>query len=145
MAGRLGLLVLISLGLILLISVSVRRVDAPTQNIQTTPEPEIVLDYPQPNDVVTSPLVIKGKAKGTWFFEGDFPVTLYYGVKSDFVDTYATAKGEWMTTEYVEFEATINFPVPPTNDGLLVLIKDNPSDMRELDKSFSVKVRFHDD
>lgn len=144
MVRRLSLLAIISIVLVLLAFVFVRRVDAPTQNIQNTPEPEIVLDYPQPNDVVTSPLVIKGKAKGTWFFEGDFPVTLYYGVKNDFVDAHATAKGEWMTTDYVDFEATINFPVPPTNDGLLVLIKNNPSDMRELDKSFSVKVRFHD-
>ncbi|KKS60743.1 MAG: hypothetical protein UV26_C0002G0069 [candidate division WWE3 bacterium GW2011_GWF2_42_42] len=68
-----------------------------TQNKVETPK--IIVDYPKPNDIVTSPLIVKGRARGTWFFEGDFPVTLYYGVGEDFVDTYATAKTEWMTED----------------------------------------------
>ena len=105
--------------------------------------PKIIVDYPKPNDIVTSPLIVKGRARGTWFFEGDFPVTLYYGVGEDFVDTYATAKTEWMTEDYVEFETTIDFPVPPTNDGLLELKKNNPSDLEENNESIQIKVRFH--
>lgn len=105
--------------------------------------PKIIVDYPKPNDIVTSPLIVRGRARGTWFFEGDFPVTLYYGVGEDFVDTYATAKGDWMTEDYVEFEAVIDFPVPPTNDGLLDLKKNNPSDLEENNESVQIKIRFH--
>ncbi|MFA6981731.1 MAG: Gmad2 immunoglobulin-like domain-containing protein [Patescibacteria group bacterium] len=110
----------------------------------TANSPDIVVDTPKPNDVVTSPLVVKGKAKGTWYFEGQFPITLYYGVQNAFVTTNAFALGEWMTEDYVDFEVIINFPLPPENDGLLVLEKDNPSDLRELDANLSIPLRFHE-
>lgn len=106
--------------------------------------PEIIVDYPKPNDVVTSPLVVKGKAKGTWYFEGEFPITLYYGVKDSFVNINAFALGEWMTEDYVDFEVIINFPVPPDNDGLLVLSKNNPSDLEESNDSLEIPLRFHE-
>ncbi|OGC59583.1 hypothetical protein A2380_00135 [candidate division WWE3 bacterium RIFOXYB1_FULL_43_24] len=113
-------------------------------NIQTPAEtPEIIVDYPQPDDVVGNPLIVRGRARGSWFFEGTFPLTLYYGVGGDFVDGYATAKGEWMTEDYVEFEAVLNYMVPPTNDGLLSLQRNNPSDLEGLHDSIQVKVRFH--
>src|SRR4030066_2200050 len=80
----------------------------PEISTNKAPEEDIIVDYPKPNDLVTSPLIVKGKARGTWFFEGSFPVTLYYGLGGDeAIDTYATAKGEWMTEDYVEFETTI--------------------------------------
>ncbi len=40
----------------------------------------VVIDNPQPYQIVKSPLKVTGKARGGWFFEGDFPITLYYGV-----------------------------------------------------------------
>lgn len=106
--------------------------------------PEIIVDYPKPNDVVTSPLVVKGKAKGSWYFEGEFPITLYYGVKDAFVNINAFALGEWMTEDYVDFEVIINFPVPPDNDGLLDLRKNNPSGLEEQNKSLQIPLRFHE-
>lgn len=36
----------------------------------------IFLDSPRPNQRIKSPLVIKGQARGFWFFEADFPVVL---------------------------------------------------------------------
>ncbi|OGC69561.1 hypothetical protein A2415_03230 [candidate division WWE3 bacterium RIFOXYC1_FULL_39_7] len=116
-------------------------------NIEPLPAeetPEIIVDTPKPNDVVTSPLVVKGRARGTWYFEAEFPITLYYGVKDSSVTVNAFALGEWMTEDYVDFEVVINFPVPPENDGLLVLNKNNPSDLREQDKSLSIPLRFHE-
>ena len=142
LAPLLVLTALTCIGIILTYTIDKPTVTKPvTQNkVETT---KIIVDYPKPNDIVTSPLIVKGRARGTWFFEGDFPVTFYYGVGEDFVETYATAKTEWMTEDYVEFEATINFPVPPTNDGLLVLRKNNPSDLEENNESVLIKVRFH--
>lgn len=104
---------------------------------------DIIVYTPQPNDVVTNPLVVRGKARGTWYFEGEFPITLYYGVKDAFVNINAFALGEWMTEDYVDFEVIINFPVPSENDGLLVLSKNNPSDLRENDASLRIPLRFH--
>ena len=36
----------------------------------------IRLDNPRPNQVLKSPLVIRGEARGTWFFEAVFPIVL---------------------------------------------------------------------
>jgi hypothetical protein len=36
----------------------------------------IYVTSPGPNQEIISPLIIEGKARGTWFFEGDFPVLL---------------------------------------------------------------------
>src|SRR3989338_9226678 len=32
---------------------------------------------PRANDLVTSPLLIKGEARGNWYFEASFPVNLF--------------------------------------------------------------------
>ena len=135
-----GIAIVVSLAL--LFFPKVKNLGKPVPTVKE-PESDVVITYPKPYQVVTSPLVVKGKAKGTWFFEGELPITLYYGVGSDFVSTYVMAEGEWMTADYVDFELSIDFPVPETNDGLLVIQKNNPSDMRELDDSFEVPLRFH--
>lgn len=111
------------------------------QKIETVSD-MIIVDYPKPHDIVTSPLVVKGRARGTWFFEGDFPITFYYGVGEDFIETFAVAEGEWMTEDFIPFTLTINFPEPYGNDGLLVLTRDNPSNMREQDMELTIPVRF---
>ena len=116
----------------------------PTPTIEDI-EPKIIVEYPVQNDIVSSPLVVEGKAKGTWFFEGDFPIRLYLGsnkLVDKYVEGYAVAKGEWMTTDYVEFEATIEFPTPSTNNGILVLQKNNPSDLEENNEEISINVKF---
>ncbi len=116
----------------------------PAEVSSTPVEPEIIVDYPKPNDVVTSPLIVKGRARGTWYFEGQFPITLYYGVQNSFVNINAFALGEWMTEDYVDFEVIISFPVPLENDGLLVLSKNNPSDLEENNASLRIPLRFHE-
>ena len=56
---------------------------------------------------------------------------------------YATAKGEWMTEEFVEFEGVLEFEKPEyKNNGTLILRKDNPSDLLELDDALEVPVFF---
>ncbi len=102
----------------------------------------IIVDYPQPNDIVTSPLVVKGKARGGWWFEANFPIVLYYGVQDEFVETYVSTDKEWMTDEFIDFEVTIEFPEPYAKDGTLELQKSNPSDIKELNDSLIIPVRF---
>lgn len=115
-------------------------VEPPTKTTQD--KQMIIVEFPQPNQVVTSPLVVKGKARGGWFFEGDFPVTLYWGMGDEFVETYATAQGEWMTDDFVNFTVTIEFPKPYAKEGMLVLKKSNPSDIKELNDEIVIPVNF---
>ena len=47
---------------------------------------------------------------------------------------HATAEGDWMTTDYVRFSADLPFTNGnPGQTGVLVLKKDNPSDLPEHD------------
>jgi hypothetical protein len=104
----------------------------------------IVLDAPSPGIAVTSPLVVRGHARGTWFFEGDFPLLLKDSRGNIISERYASAKGEWMTREFVPFEGTLEFEKQVSGDsGILILKKDNPTGKPEFDDSLEIPVSFH--
>lgn len=94
------------------------------------------------NDVVRSPLTVKGEARGNWYFEASFPVKLYDANGVELAVVPAQAEGEWMTTEFVPFEASFTFPPPATDAGTLVLEKDNPSGLPEYADQLVIPVRF---
>jgi len=103
----------------------------------------IMLSNPRPNQNVKSPLIIEGHAKGSWFFEGSFPVVLTNWDGLIIGQGIAKAQGEWMTEEFVPFTATIEFEVPSyKNNGALILKKDNPSGLPENDDSLEIPVFF---
>lgn len=102
----------------------------------------IRVDYPKANNAIASPLEIKGEARGTWFFEADFPIKLYDSKNNLLATGIAQAQGEWMTAEFVPFEAEISFDNPQEGEGVLVLIKDNPSDMPEHDDELRIPIIF---
>jgi len=37
----------------------------------------IKVSNPRPNQIIESPLFIKGEARGNWYFEADFPVKIF--------------------------------------------------------------------
>ena len=86
---------------------------------------------PQANEKVSSPLLIKGEARGFWFFEATFPVKLLDDKGNIIAQHYAQAKGDWMTEDFVPFESELVFEAPTTQKGWLVLEKDNPSSLSE--------------
>lgn len=115
----------------------------------------IRLDTPRPNQVINSPLTIKGEARGTWYFEASFPVVLTDWDGLIIAQGIATAKSNpaspdgvnWMTTEFVPFEATLNFTVDKnaySNRGSLILRKDNPSGLPEHDDVLEIPVVFEE-
>ena len=116
-----------------------------TQNIGNALEKEdlIRLNYPVPNQVSTSPLEINGTARGTWFFEADFPIHLYDQQGKLLGTAIAQAQGEWMTEEFVEFSASLIFEQPATSNGYLVLEKNNPSDLEENSDELRIPVVFY--
>jgi len=102
----------------------------------------VVVEAPIVNQKITNPLVVKGKARGTWFFEASFPVHLLDENGTVLVSAPAQAESDWMTSEYVPFSATLYFTEPTTSIGSLVLQKDNPSGLPESDDSFVIPVSF---
>lgn len=110
------------------------------ESAPATKDDLITVEAPRPNAVVTSPLIIKGKARGNWYFEGSFPVTLLDAQGNVLVEHYATAQGEWMTTEYVPFTASLTYTAPAGTRGFLVLKKDNPSGESQFDNSLTIPV-----
>ena len=111
--------------------------------VKETISDQIRVTKPRPNQLVESPLMIEGEARGTWFFEATFPVKLL-DANGDVIATYfAQAQGEWMTEDFVAFKAQIEFEKPSTDTGVLVLEKDNPSGLPENDAKIEIPVRFN--
>ena len=91
----------------------------------------IRIDTPRPQQTVVGPIIVSGQARGTWFFEASFPVTLLTTDGTVLVQTHAQASSEWMTEDFVPFTATIPVPENFTGAATLVLERDNPSGLAE--------------
>lgn len=118
---------------------------APVLDPPASKDDLIRLDTPRPNQAIQSPLVITGEARGNWFFEASFPVILVNWDGLIIAQGIATAKSDWMTTEYVSFEAILNFTIDKntySNRGALILQKDNPSDLPEHDNALEIPIIF---
>lgn len=98
---------------------------------------------PLPEDRVTSPIIVRGRARGTWFFEGSFPVILTDWDGRIIAEVPAQAEGEWMTTDWVPFTATVSFTKPTYGErGALILKKDNPSGLPQYDDAREMTIFF---
>lgn len=118
---------------------------ATTQNEQQNSTEDlsslIVVFSPKNNQEINNPIVISGKARGNWYFEASFPVKLLDVNKNVIIATHATALSDWMTTDFVNFTATIEYDSTSiTGPALIELSKDNPSGNPEFDKSIFVPV-----
>jgi hypothetical protein len=102
----------------------------------------ITVTTPMEGDTVSSPLSVRGQARGSWYFEGDFPVRLEATDGTILEEMFATAQGEWMTEEFVPFELSLVFDAGSATSGQLVLLRDNPSDTREQDASLTIPLIF---
>ncbi len=125
--------------------------------ISTTPPPQppingvppspietdkVKVAQPIPGDLVSSPVKVKGEARGNWYFEASFPIQVLDANGKEIGIGIAQAQGEWMTTEFVPFDVDITFTVPTTSTGSIVLVKDNPSGLPEFDDQVVVPVKF---
>ncbi len=107
----------------------------------------IRIDSPRPNASVESPLTILGQARGSWFFGASFPVFLTDWDGKIIAQGIATAKGDWMTAEFVPFEAKLTFNIGDisgqySNKGTLILKKDNPSGLPQNDDALEIPILF---
>lgn len=102
----------------------------------------ITADSPKPNDLVKSPFLIRGQARGNWYFEATFPAQLYDRNGKLLGQKPIRAQGDWMTENFVPFEEQFEFTDPTVDTGYLLLKKDNPSGLPELDNELRIPVRF---
>lgn len=91
---------------------------------------------------VKSPLTINGEARGYWFFEASFPIHLFDASGNKIATAIATAQGEWMTQDFVPFEAILPFDPVSTDRGMLVFEKDNPSGLPENADELRIPIEF---
>jgi len=103
----------------------------------------VQLDSPLSGERISSPLIIRGKARGGWFFEASFPITLTDWDGKIIAEGQAHATRDWMTTDWVPFEATLTFTKPSYGErGFLILKKDNPSGLPQNDDSREITIFF---
>lgn len=105
----------------------------------------IAVSLPPANGMVASPMTVRGEARGQWYFEASFPITVVDWDGVIIGEGYAQAQGDWMTTEYVPFKGTVTFTVPdntPYRRGAVIFKKDNPSGLPEYDDAFELPVLF---
>jgi len=103
----------------------------------------IVVDSPAIAQLITSPLTVSGQARGNWFFEASFPITLTDLDSKIIAESHATAQGDWMTENFVDFTGSLTFKKPAgIKRGVLIFKKDNPSGLPEHDDSLAIPVFF---
>lgn len=112
-------------------------------------ETPIFIEFPEKEAEISSPLTVRGLAKGPWYFEASFPVIVVDWDGRIIAQVPAQAQGDWMTTDYVPFIAEIKFVKPenPTNQdyakrGAVIFKKDNPSGLPEHDDAREITVFF---
>ena len=103
---------------------------------------QIKVTTPIPNQLIQSPLIVEGEARGTWYFEATFPVELQDANGKVITAIPAQAQGDWTTVNFVPFKVQIEFKKPATSTGMLVLKKDNPSGLSENAAQIVIPVRF---
>lgn len=104
---------------------------------------DIVVSAPVFGDEIESPLIVEGMARGTWFFEASFPMSLVDWNGRIIAQGIAQAQGEWMTEALVPWTGEIVFTKPDFDErGYLILQKDNPSGLPEHDDSIEIPIIF---
>ena len=103
---------------------------------------EIVVISPESDDKAISPLVVRGRARGSWYFEASAPIAIYDTQGNVLGRSFVMAQGEWMTSDFVNFEGKIEFEDVGVERGFLVFMNDNPSGEASRAKYVALPVYF---
>lgn len=122
--------------------------ETPVEQVPVTPTPStdqplsarVIVTTPAKNTTVGSTFAVKGQAPGNWFFEASFPLQVRDPDGNVIARTFASALGEWMTTEQVEFSSTIIIEGGYKGPATLILLKDNPSGLPEHEDAVEIAI-----
>lgn len=104
----------------------------------------IRVNDPAPLTTVSTPLQVSGEARGSWYFEGDFPVIVTDWDGRIIGEGFATAQDEWMTEAFVPFTGTITYDLPVdaySATGTIIFQRANPSGLPEHDAALEFPIR----
>ncbi len=96
---------------------------------------------PAPGAVVTSPFTVEGDARGAFYFEAAFSVTLVDARGRLLTRAIAHADGVWQTNHWVPFRAELGFPAGAAGAATLVFDAANPSGLASHARTLRVPVR----
>lgn len=103
-------------------------IDKEKHTVVVHPSGLIYASVPQAGSKISGTVTVLGMAKGSWFFEGSFPVYIVDENGKKIGEGIAQAQGAWMTESYVPYQATVEIKDgPQTVGGAIVLSRDNPS------------------
>jgi hypothetical protein len=143
--------------LIIIAAVALFVIPAPVSDTGSTGSPQagtsttvvshddlIRVTSPTSGEAISSPVIVTGQARGSWYFEAQFPIEVLDSTGKVIGQGPATAQGDWETSQYVPFTDTIILTTTPASGsaGTIVLKKDNPSGAAASDDSLSVPVVF---
>ena len=116
-----------------------------TANISTRSEIEgnkddLVNFSVKPGDTISGVLDFNGTVKNAYFFEGNIGINALDENKNVLKRGNAMATTEWMTSEPVSFEGSIDLTGLPSGPGYIQIANDNPSDRRDLDKFIFIPI-----
>ena len=134
--------------------VSMRRSDVSNQKYNNVDLAPAIADHqsgglitvtsPSPGSFISSPVIVKGTASGSWFFEGSFPVEVRDSHGKVIGKGIATSTMDWMTTGFIPFKAVVSFSaVTAKTAGSIVFKRDNPSGDASNDQFVEMPVIFH--
>jgi len=101
---------------------------------------DVMISSVKPYQEVKSPLLVEGKARGTWFFEASFPIKIIDENNRVLGISYVQTQSDWMTKDFVDFKGEISFSVPAPTKGFLILSKDNPTGLPQYDKEVRIPI-----
>ncbi len=97
-----------------------------------TPLPEMISFFGiGPGAQLVSPYTLKGKAIGSWYAEGNFPVTLVGEDGNLIASAPAMAMGDWMKAGWVPYQSKLTWIAGPNTKAKLILSLNNPADEGE--------------
>ncbi len=102
----------------------------------------IRVDIDSTTAIASTTVTLTGEARGGWYFEASFPVSILAPDGTLLGQGVAQAEGDWMTTEFVPFVATVKFDPKGNTEGVVRFSKDNPSGLPENDANIEVPVKF---
>lgn len=103
--------------------------------------PDVVITEPFFGTAVSAGnLLVQGAARGNWYFEASFPVSITRLDGSSVADSHAEALTDWMTEALVPFEAQLTIPPGTSGVHILLMRNDNPSGDPERDKSVAIPI-----
>lgn len=121
--------------------VPVTKAPEPVQPDPNAPlSQRVTVTTPTANTSVGGSFEVKGSAPGNWFFEADFPLQVRDKDGNVIARTFASAQGDWMTTELVGFTSTIHIDNGYTGPATLILLKNNPSGLPEHDDAVEIPI-----